>query len=217
MSDHGSDEGDDRREDRDRLVDALRDSGRITRESVLDAMARVPRHRFVPDEKRAQAYADRPLPIGEGQTVSAPHMVAIMADHLALSPGDRVLEVGTGCGYHAAVTAELVGDGNVYSVEYHDDLANRARDTLSLLGYGVHVRTGDGREGWAEHAPYDAVYATCAPAEIPEALVDQLAPGGRLVAPVGRDMQELVVLDKREDGSVSRRTEGMVRFVPMQG
>jgi protein-L-isoaspartate(D-aspartate) O-methyltransferase len=217
MSDHGSDEGDDRREDRDRLVDALRDSGRITRESVLDAMARVPRHRFVPDEKRAQAYADRPLPIGEGQTVSAPHMVAIMADHLALSPGDRVLEVGTGCGYHAAVTTELVGDGNVYSVEYHDDLANRARDTLSLLGYGVHIRTGDGREGWADHAPYDAVYATCAPAEIPEALVDQLAPGGRLVAPVGRDTQELVVLDKREDGSVSRRTEGMVRFVPMQG
>lgn len=218
MSDHGSDDdGDDRREDRDRLVDALRDSGRIQRESVLDAMARVPRHRFVPDEKRAQAYADRPLPIGEGQTVSAPHMVAIMADHLALSPGDRVLEVGTGCGYHAAVTAELVGDGNVYSVEYHDELANRARDTLSLLGYDVHVRTSDGREGWPDHAPYDAVYATCAPAELPDALVDQLAPGGRLVAPVGTDTQELVVLDRREDGTVSRRTEGMVRFVPMQG
>ncbi|MFD1511727.1 protein-L-isoaspartate(D-aspartate) O-methyltransferase [Halomarina rubra] len=211
-----SDMDGDRRDVRNRLVDALRDSDRVRRESVLEALRRVPRHRFVPDEQQADAYADRPLPIGEDQTVSAPHMVAIMADHLSLSPGDRVLEVGTGCGYHAAVTAELVGAANVYSVEYHEDLANDARDTLSLLGYDVHVRTGDGREGWAEHAPYDAVYATCAPADLPDALVEQLAAGGRLVAPVGTDVQELVVLDKREDGTVSRRTEGRVRFVPMR-
>ena len=219
MSDHDDhNDGDDEfRDARTRLVDALRESGRVQRESVLEALGRVPRHEFIPDDRRDAAYADRPLPIGEGQTVSAPHMVAIMADHLALSPGDRVLEVGTGCGYHAAVTAELVGGGNVYSVEYHDDLANRARDTLSRLGYDVHVRTGDGREGWAEHAPYDAVYLTCAPAEIPDALVDQLAPGGRLVAPVGDDRQRLVVLEKDADGDVSRRTEGRVRFVPMQG
>jgi protein-L-isoaspartate(D-aspartate) O-methyltransferase len=204
-------------ERRRRLVDALRDSGRVERESVLEALGRVPRHEFVPEERRDAAYADRPLPIGGGQTVSAPHMVAIMADHLALSPGDRVLEVGTGCGYHAAVTAELVGGENVYSVEYHDDLANRARDTLARLGYDVHVRTGDGRQGWPEHAPFDAVYVTCAPTELPDPLVEQLAPGGRLVAPVGDDRQRLVVLDKREDGSVSRREEGRVRFVPMQG
>jgi protein-L-isoaspartate(D-aspartate) O-methyltransferase len=204
-------------ERRRRLVDALRDSGRVERESVLEALGRVPRHEFVPEERRDAAYADRPLPIGGGQTVSAPHMVAIMADRLALSPGDRVLEVGTGCGYHAAVTAELVGGENVYSVEYHDDLANRARDTLARLGYDVHVRTGDGRTGWPEHAPYDAVYVTCAPTELPDPLVEQLAAGGRLVAPVGADRQRLVVLDKREDGSVSRREEGRVRFVPMQG
>ena len=216
-SDPDPDDEGDRRDERNRLVDALRDSGRVTRDSVLEALRRVPRHEFLPDDRRDAAYADRPLPIGEGQTVSAPHMVAIMADHLALSPGERVLEVGTGCGYHAAVTAELVGGEHVYSVEFHGDLANRARDTLSRLGYDVHVRTGDGREGWPEHAPYDAVYLTCAPAELPDALVDQLAAGGRLVAPVGADPQRLVVLEKGADGDVSRREEGRVRFVPMEG
>ncbi|MFC5970803.1 protein-L-isoaspartate(D-aspartate) O-methyltransferase [Halomarina salina] len=214
----GGDGTDERfRDARNRLLDALRESGRVQRESVLEALGRVPRHEFLPADQRDAAYEDRPLPIGQGQTVSAPHMVAIMADHLALSPGDRVLEVGTGCGYHAAVTAELVGGEHVYSVEYHGDLANRARDTLSRLGYDVHVRTGDGREGWAEHAPYDAVYATCAPADLPDSLVDQLAPGGTLVAPVGDDSQRLVVVEKDTDEDVSRRAEGRVRFVPMQG
>jgi protein-L-isoaspartate(D-aspartate) O-methyltransferase len=202
---------------RERLVDRLVSEGRIDRESTARAMRAVPRHEFVPADRRGSAYADRPLPIGEGQTVSAPHMVAVMTDELALDPGDRVLEVGTGCGYHAAVTAEVVGDGDVYSVEFEPSLAERARETLSRLGYDVAVRTGDGHEGWPGHAPYDAAYLTCAPAEVPEAVVEQVRPGGRVVAPVGEGRQRLVVLHRRADGGVDREDHGGVRFVPMRG
>ncbi|WP_254537122.1 protein-L-isoaspartate(D-aspartate) O-methyltransferase [Halomarina litorea] len=204
--------------ERNALVDALSRSGRVTRESVLEAIRTVSRHEFVPEEYRDRAYEDRPLPIGHDQTVSAPHMVAIICDHLALSPGDRVLEIGTGCGYHAAVTAELVGAGNVYSIEFQSELADAARERLARLGYGgVHVRAGDGHEGWPEHAPYDAAYLTCAAASLPDSVVEQVRPGGRVVAPVGTDVQELVVVEKGEDGSLDRRTDGRVRFVPMRG
>jgi protein-L-isoaspartate(D-aspartate) O-methyltransferase len=202
---------------RDRLVDRLVANGSVERESTAAALRAVPRHEFVPEERRGSAYADRPLPIGEGQTVSAPHMVAAMTDELALARGDRVLEVGTGCGYHAAVTAEVVGDGNVYSVEYEPALAEGARETLARLGYDVAVRTGDGHEGWPDHAPYDAAYLTCAPAEVPDAVVEQVRPGGRVVAPVGEGRQRLVVLHRRADGGLDREDRGGVRFVPMRG
>ncbi|WIV66388.1 protein-L-isoaspartate(D-aspartate) O-methyltransferase [Natrialbaceae archaeon AArc-T1-2] len=201
---------------RERLVAGL--ERRVDDERVLEAMAAVPRHAFVPDERRDSAYADRPLPIGDGQTISAPHMVAVMAELLALEPGEDVLEVGTGCGYHAAVTAELVGPDHVYTVEYGEELAEGARDRLAELGYeDVSVRIGDGREGWAEHAPYDAAYVTCATADLPDPVVDQVRTGGRLLAPVGRVQQTLVHARKREDGTLERTDHGAVRFVRMRG
>ena len=202
---------------RERMVDRLVDRGRIERESTERALREVPRHEFVPASRRGAAYEDRPLPIGEGQTISAPHMVAVMCDRLALDPDERVLEVGTGCGYHAAVTAEIVGPGNVYSVEYHPDLAREAEATLDRLGYDVAVRAGDGREGWSEAAPFDAAYLTCAAAEFPPRVVQQVRPGGRLLAPLGRRGQTLVAAWKRADGSLDREEYGAVRFVPLLG
>jgi protein-L-isoaspartate(D-aspartate) O-methyltransferase len=202
---------------RERMVERLDRAGRIDRESTARALRAVPRHEFVPRSSPDEVYADRPLPIAEGQTVSAPHMVATMCDLLDLAAGDRVLEVGTGCGYHAAVTAEVVGDGNVYSVEYHEPLAERARARFDRLGYEVHVRHGDGHEGWPERAPYDAAYLTCAAASVPDAVVDQVRPGGHVVAPVGRRRQELVRLLVGDDGVTDRQRHGGVRFVSMLG
>ncbi|MFB6229132.1 MAG: protein-L-isoaspartate(D-aspartate) O-methyltransferase [Halobacteriales archaeon] len=200
---------------RERMVDGL--SARIDRPSTDAAMRAVPRHAFVPERQRKHAYEDRPLPIGGDQTISAPHMVAMMVDRLALEPGETVLEIGTGCGYHAAVTAEVVGAENVYSVEYRANLAENARETLADLGYGaVSVRTGDGHEGWPEHAPYDAAYLTCAADSFPDAVVEQTRSGGRILAPLGTTHQRLVYAEKTGDGL--RREEGSrVRFVPMQG
>jgi protein-L-isoaspartate(D-aspartate) O-methyltransferase len=207
----------DDREARADLVDRLRRQGRVDDDRVLAAIEAVPRHEFVPTDRRREAYRDTPLPIGEGQTISAPHMVAIMADLLELAPGDDVLEIGTGCGYHAAVTAELVGAEHVYSVEYHDSLAARARDRLADLGYGdVSVRAGDGREGWPAHAPYDRAYLTCAAEEFPPSVVEQVRPGGLLLAPIGDRRQTLVRARRREDGSLARSERGGVRFVRMQ-
>ncbi|WP_267641881.1 protein-L-isoaspartate(D-aspartate) O-methyltransferase [Haloarchaeobius amylolyticus] len=203
---------------RESLVSRLASRQRIERESTLEAMGAVPRHEFVPERHRQEAYADRPLPIGDGATISAPHMVAMMVDELALEPGDRVLEVGTGCGYHAAVTAEVVGAANVFSVEYSEQLAAQARERLDRLGYGdISIRTGDGREGWPEHAPYDAAYLTCAAAEFPTAVVEQVRPGGRLLAPIGTGSQRLVGATRRADGSLETQDLGGVRFVRMQG
>ena len=200
---------------RSRLADRLRK--RVSDEAVLAAIASVPRHRFVLADKRHDAYADRPLPIGSGQTISAPHIVAIMAELLDLSPGDQVLEVGTGCGYHAAVTAELVGPENVYSVEYHATLAEEARETLDATGYGdVSVRAGDGKEGWPDHAPYDRTYLTCAAPGFPAPLVEQTRSGGILLAPIGDGRQRLISAEKRADGTLDREDHGGVRFVPLQ-
>ena len=201
---------------RNELIDRL-----VARENLDPAteaaMRTVPRHEFVPAGRREAAYADRPLPIGEGQTISAPHMVAIMTDLLALDPGDEVLEIGTGCGYHAAVTAEVVGPEHVYSVEYHDELAERARETLARTGYGeVSVRAGDGRAGWPEHAPFDAAYLTCAASDFPPAVVDQVRAGGVLLGPLGDSRQVLVRARKQEDGSLERDRHGHVRFVPLK-
>jgi protein-L-isoaspartate(D-aspartate) O-methyltransferase len=206
-----------REDERHRLADGLAKRPNVS-DPVADAVRTVPRHEFVPEDERSAAYSDRPLPIGEGATISAPHMVAIVATELDLREGDRVLEVGTGCGYHAAVTAELVGAENVFSVEYVGVLAERARETLASTGYGdVSVRTGDGHDGWPERAPYDAAYLTCAAPAFPDAVVDQVRAGGRLVAPIGSGTQRLVVATKREDGGLDTRDEGAVRFVEMQG
>jgi protein-L-isoaspartate(D-aspartate) O-methyltransferase len=189
---------------------AIRDS------AVLRAMGRVPRHEFVPPRLREVAYADRPLPIGHGQTISQPWIVARMTELVRPRPGDTVLEVGTGSGYQAAVLAEIVG--HVYTVEIIGDLARPARRRLERLGYeNVTVRHGDGYRGWAEHAPFDAVVVTAAPKEVPVPLVEQLARGGRMVVPVGPQGrgQDLTVLHKRRDGSVERRAVSAVRFVPL--
>jgi protein-L-isoaspartate(D-aspartate) O-methyltransferase len=200
------------------LVADLARRGHVEHDSTRDALEAVPRHEFVPENRRRNAYADQPLPIGEGQTVSAPHMVAEMVDLLALAPGDRVLEIGTGCGYHAAVTAEVVGPENVYSVEYHERLAEETRERLDRLGYGdVAIRVGDGREGWPAHAPYDAAYLTCAATEFPEAVVEQVRPGGTVLAPLGDGRQRLVSARRRADGALDREEHGLVRFVRMQG
>ena len=204
--------------ERDEMVDALVRRGTVERSATEAAMRAVPRHEFLPgNRRRSRTYDDRPLPIGEGQTVSAPHMVAVMTDLLAPEPGDRILEIGTGCGYHAAVTAELVGPGNVYSVEYEESLAEDARARLDRLGYDVNVRTGDGHEGWPDNAPFDGAYLTCAPETVPETVVEQVRPGGRVVAPVGDERQQLVCLTRRADGSVEQKRYGGVRFVPMRG
>ena len=216
-SDGSEDEDRDVSAARERLVDALVEAGRIERPETIEALRSVPRHEFLGESERGDAYADRPLPIGAEQTVSAPHMVGIVSELLDVETGDSVLEIGTGCGYHAAVTAEIVGGENVYSVEYVASLAEAARSRLDRLGYGsVSLRVGDGAEGWPEHAPYDAAYLTCAAPEIPSAVLDQLRIGGRLVAPVGTDSQTLVRATRTDEG-IDRETHGAVRFVEMQG
>jgi len=183
---------------------------------VLEAMRKVPRHELVPPELRGEAYDDRPLPIGHGQTISQPYIVAAMTEALRLAGDERVLEVGTGSGYQAAVLAELARE--VYSIEIVAPLAERARRDLARLGYAnVQVRQGDGYRGWPEHAPFDAIVVTAAPDHVPEPLLAQLAPGGRLVLPLGGSFaQELVLLTRGADG-VTRQELLPVRFVPMTG
>jgi protein-L-isoaspartate(D-aspartate) O-methyltransferase len=183
---------------------------------VLDAMRKVPRHLFVAPEERAHAYEDHPLPIGGSQTISQPYIVALMTELLALPPGARVLEIGTGSGYQSAVLSEIASE--VYSIEILPDLARSAGEKLNELGYkNVTVRAGDGYRGWPEHAPFDGIIVTAAPEKIPEPLVDQLAPGGRMVIPVGGFFQELKVFTREEDGTISEKAIIPVRFVPMTG
>lgn len=206
-------EYEERREELVEHISAVRDLD----EDVLDAIRSVPRHKFLPEDERDRAYVDMPVPIGSGQTVSAPHIVAIMADLLDLETGEDVLEVGTGCGYHAAVTAELVGAEHVYTVEYESELVESARENLADAGYGdVSVRHGDGREGWPEHAPFDAAYLTCAAPEFPDPLVEQVREGGRLLGPVGVARQELILAEKRDD-ELEEEHHGAVQFVRIQG
>jgi protein-L-isoaspartate(D-aspartate) O-methyltransferase len=190
----------------------------IRDERVLAAMASVPREHFVADEMKLDAYGDSAQPIGEGQTISQPYIVALMAEALSLEGDERVLDVGTGSGYAAAVVARLARE--VYSIERHASLADRARGLLRELGVdNVEVRVGDGSQGWAEHAPYQGIQAAAAALEVPRPLVDQLDTRGVLVLPVERNAfsQELVRLLKREDGSLARRNLGGVRFVPLVG
>jgi len=182
---------------------------------VLDAMREVPRHLFVPESLRQEAYADHPLPIGRGQTISQPYIVAAMTELLDPQPEDRVLEVGTGSGYQAAVLSLLVE--RVYTIEIVPELAERARRQLERLGYeNVVVISGDGYRGLSEQAPFDGIMVTAAPEKVPEPLIKQLVPGARLVIPVGGRYQELRVLQRTEEG-IRTRTIFPVRFVPMTG
>ena len=187
----------------------------VSQPKVLEAMRVVPRHLFVPVEDRGAAYADYPLAIGEGQTISQPYVVALMTELLELRGGEKILEIGTGSGYHAAVMSRIADD--IYSVEIIPELARRAARTLEAIGYdNVHVRQGDGYQGWPEHAPFDAIVLTAAPEQIPPPLLDQLKVGGRMVAPVGGFFQELKLIVKHHDGIETRSVEA-VRFVPMTG
>jgi protein-L-isoaspartate(D-aspartate) O-methyltransferase len=185
---------------------------------VTAAEARVPRHGRDAADLRRHAYDNRPLPIGQGQTISQPYIVALMTDLLECGRDAKVLEVGTGSGYQAAVLAEVVG--HVYTIEIVPELGEGARGTLERLGYGnVTVRVGDGYLGWPEHAPFDGIIVTAAPSEVPPPLIEQLRPGGRIVIPVGEPWsgQNLIVLEKQPDGSIRRRNVLPVAFVPLTG
>jgi protein-L-isoaspartate(D-aspartate) O-methyltransferase len=217
----------DRAGERNQMVDSQIAGSRLFRspvrnEAVLEAMRVAPRHIFVPDHLQNAAYADSPLPIGHGQTISQPYIVAIMTELLALSPESKVLEIGTGSGYQAAVLAHLTP--HVYTIEILEPLAERASQVLEEQGYrkgdeGVKTRHADGYFGWPEEAPFDAVIVTCAAGHLPPPLWEQLKPGGRIVIPIGGtySVQRLVVIEKGEDGKRTSRTAMDVRFVPMTG
>lgn len=196
------------------LVEQLRLEG-IKSQAVLDALLKVPRHKFVPPSYRHLAYQNRPLPIGQDQTISQPFIVGYMTEAAEVGSGEKVLEIGTGSGYQAAVLAELAK--KVYTIEIIPELADSARTLLREMGYkNVMVKTGNGYAGWAEHAPFDAIVVTAAPDEVPQALVAQLAVRGKMVVPVGTNFQQMVIMTKTESGVVERRTIP-VAFVPMTG
>lgn len=200
---------------RERMVRQQIETRGVKDPAVLEAMRSVPRHRFVPQDYREASYNDSPLPIGEGQTISQPYIVALMSELLEVGPGDRVLEIGTGSGYQAAVLAAMGVE--VYTVEIRQRLCERAAAILAELGYDtVHVRCGDGYGGWPEEAPFSGVIVTAAPDRIPEPLIEQLAVGARMVIPLGDFYQQLMVIKKTDDG-VEERSVIPVRFVPMTG
>ena len=199
---------------RRKLVAVLKSRG-LNSKTVLDALLKVPRHKFVPASHRNLSYEDRALPIAHEQTISQPYIVGYMTEAADIAAGDRVLEIGTGSGYQAAVLAELAKE--VYSIEIVPSLADNARSLLRELGYkNVEVKTGNGYLGWPEHAPFDAITVTAAPDEVPQTLVDQLAVGGTMVVPVGAEFQQMVIITRSESGVVQRRTIP-VAFVPMVG
>ncbi|MBN2561116.1 MAG: protein-L-isoaspartate(D-aspartate) O-methyltransferase [Phycisphaerae bacterium] len=207
-----------RQAERDRMVATQIAERGVRDPRVLAAMRDVPRHWFVPETYARQAYDDNPLPIGYDQTISQPYIVAVMTELLALKPGEKVLEIGTGSGYQAAVLAELTDE--VYTIEIVEPLAKRTIELFNQKGYRtIHARIGDGYRGWPEEAPFDAIIVTCAPDKPPAPLVEQLAVGGRMCIPVNAEWgdQELIVLQKRPDGTLERRRVEWVRFVPMTG
>lgn len=187
-------------------------------QQVLNAISRVLRHRFVPEMERLYAYDNRPLPIGYGQTISQPYIVSLMASLLAVHPGDKVLEIGTGSGYQTAVLAELGVE--VYSIEIVKPLATKAEKTLKELGYElVHIKAGDGYQGWPEQALFDAIIVTAGASHVPQPLLDQLKPGGSMVIPIGETVatQELLLISKDEKGETHHQEVLPVRFVPLTG
>ena len=200
---------------RARMVEEQLRSRDITDERVLGAMLKVPRHEFVPPEIISSAYEDGALPLALGQTVSQPYIVAYMTQELRLRGSERVLEIGTGSGYQAAILAEIAAE--VFTIEILPDLASRAQSILDRLGYkNIRFRTGDGYQGWPESALFDAIVVTAAPDHVPQPLVDQLKPGGRMIIPVGRFEQNLILIEKGKTG-ITRRSTIPVRFVPMTG
>jgi protein-L-isoaspartate(D-aspartate) O-methyltransferase len=201
--------------ERERMVREQIVARGITDERVLNAMRTVPRHEFVPEKWRNESYKDHPLPIGNEQTISQPYLVALMTQQLRPQPDHRVLEIGTGSGYQAAVLCGLVAE--VYSIDIVESLAKAADARLQRLGYkNVHVKIGDGYKGWPEHAPFDSIIVTCAPDHVPQPLIDQLKEGGRMVIPVGPELaQELYVVQKA-NGQLRQSALLDVRFVPMQ-
>ncbi len=212
LKDQGKDSYEDQRE---AMVRTQIQARGIRDPAVLNAMREVKRHEFVPAYQRSNAYRDHPLPIGHGQTISQPYIVAYMTEALDLEPGEKVLEIGTGSGYQAAVLAKITDQ--VYTIEIICGLEKRAKQTLKRLGYNeVQTRCADGYKGWPDHAPFDAVIVTAAPDHVPGPLVEQLAEGGRLVIPVGEHFQELVRITKTKEGTKKERLLP-VRFVPMTG
>jgi protein-L-isoaspartate(D-aspartate) O-methyltransferase len=199
---------------RHRMVEAQVKARGVQDERVLSSMSRVPRHEFVPPEYRAQAYADHPIPIDQGQTISQPFIVAVMLEHLQIQPQDRVLEIGTGSGYMTALLAELAD--KVYSIERHPPLANSARELLTRLHYrNIEVIAGDGNRGWPEHAPYHEIAVSAAAMEIPPALLAQLREGGRMIIPIGPADAQLLQLVRKQAGKQSVTTLDACRFVPL--
>jgi protein-L-isoaspartate(D-aspartate) O-methyltransferase len=198
---------------REQMIESQIKARGIEDENLLEAMRKIPRHAFVPSNMQEYAYNDEPLPIGGGQTISQPYIVAYMTNVLGLKKGDKVLEIGTGSGYQAALLAEMAEE--VYTVEIHEDLAQKARKILDRLGYdNIHYHIGDGTQGWTEHAPYDAIMVTAAPSKIPEKLKEQMKIGAKMVIPVGQTMQELILLTREEDKFIRRKLLP-VRFVPL--
>jgi len=206
MSDHA--------DERDALVDSLVERGYVKTDTVERAVRSVPREEFVPEKARGRAYEDSPLSIGEGQTVSAPHMVAMITERLGISDGDKVLETGTGRGYHAAVVAQVVGAENIYTVERHEELAREARHNLPDA---VTVVVGDGSKGLREHAPYDRIYLTCAAPDVPDFVDEQLRDGGRAVLPAQTGGAQRLVTVEKHDGELVVDEGEPVRFVRMYG
>lgn len=202
--------------ERQRMVEEQLTARGLTDARVLEACLKVPRHLFVPKDAQGQAYADHPIPIGSGQTISQPYMVALMTQLLRLQGHERVLEVGTGSGYQSAILAELALE--VYSIERHPELAEAARQRLERLGYlHVHLRTGNGSLGWRAHAPYEGILVTAATPELPPLLVDQLADGGRLVIPLGPHQAQRLTLVEKSRGTLRQRAIASCVFVPLIG
>ncbi len=208
----------DTKQERKKLVDRLVSSGYLGKKEVISAMLKVPRHMFIPEALRYSAYVDSPLRIGFDQTISAPHMVALMTEYLDVKPGHKILEIGSGSGYQAAVLSELVGDGRIYTVERIPELAQSAKKILEELSYSnVSVIVGEGTQGYADEAPYDRIIVTAGAPKIPAPLLEQLGEGGKLLIPVGdRRLQELIYI--RKDGKEFKEKKlGGCMFVPLVG
>ena len=201
---------------RNAMVDQQIEARGITDPATLEAMRAVPRHDFLPMRLRSEAYMDYPLPIGHGQTISQPYIVAFMTEAIRPQPGEKILEIGAGSGYQAAILAQMGAD--VYTIEIVEPLAEMARQTLERLGYkNIRVKHGDGFRGWPEHAPFDAIVVTCAPDKIPPDLIAQLKDGGRMIIPVGGGMEQELVLLRKKGDKVEKQSVLPVRFVPMTG